>query len=616
MPSRCLSVVLTVAAGLCVCHDARGQTAQKGIELLAKLRKKLDVEYVGYRAARCETEAVTEVENERPNKGGLVYVYLRNTSRKPVQLAFYRYNRKDESHWMLGAYLAWHRIYDKHLAPGELTVQELNGVTEDFGPDRPFTFQYVDRSWLPACHHKGMLREDPVQISLLRVLPGRDALEVHVRHRGKGKVALLEVGVEGRKVTEIAWVGEAMSGPSHAIARVRLDKPLDASQLVVAKVTLDDGAKRTIYAHRRAFVDWFPIGCWSVKPNTYALLPKLHIQLVVQGGTAENPFYKEVAAKHGYRTMCPTGKFDGIDTIRSLADHPAVACWMLSDEPDWSTPAVVMVYSDAFVRKYNKTRPTFITLCRNVKFFEYGTIADIPCMDHYCVTAPSSSKWPKPYGTRLEETAYYTRDLKAACEPKPIWVWSQGIAGWDERPKRPVPTPDELASQLVFNLGRGAKGIIWFNYQHEVAEKYPDARRAIQRWGRVIKVVRDDLLAGEPVEAGATAPEKVDVATLASWDTFVMCANNLDYDIHPQAYPFRTRKDVKVSARLPDWIKPKAALLVSPDGIERVPFKVSDGRVEVDFGDLRVCKIIVLTGEAGQEQAYRAAYAKALAAET
>lgn len=30
--------------------------------------------------------------------------------------------------------------------------------------------------------------------------------------------------------------------------------------------------------------------------------------------------------------------------------------------------------------------------------------------------------------TRLEETAYYTRDLKYAAEPKLIWVWTQGIA--------------------------------------------------------------------------------------------------------------------------------------------------------------------------------------------
>ncbi|MBN2309854.1 MAG: hypothetical protein JXR94_12845, partial [Candidatus Hydrogenedentes bacterium] len=433
----CWGVAVALA---CVCCAAYGQTAQKGADVSRRTKEKLRVDYIGYRAARYETEAVVEPQNGRPNRGGFIRVYLTNTSGKDLQLAYYRCNGKDVSHWLLNGYFAWDRLYNQHLNPGQTTVLEINAVTGDFGAGQPFSFAYIDRSWLPACFREAILAEDPVQISLVRMLPGLRELEVHVRHTGGRRVVLGAVQVLGRNTEHLVWAGAthsvALKGPSYAIARIRLDHPLAAADLAVLRLSVEeDGDVRQIYAHRRAFEDWFPIGCWSAEPDTYGPLRRHHIELVVRGGRADHEFYSDIAPKYGFRTMCPTGAFDGLDTIRSLADHPAVACWMLADEPDWSTPPVVMMHSDAFARRNNRTKPTFITLCRNVKFFEYGPIADIPCMDHYCVTAPTSSKWPEPYGTRLEETAYYTRDLKTACEPKPIWVWSQAIASWDERPR-------------------------------------------------------------------------------------------------------------------------------------------------------------------------------------
>ena len=174
--------------------------------------------------------------------------------------------------------------------------------------------------------------------------------------------------------------------------------------------------------------------------------------------------------------MVHTGIVTDVDQVRELSGSPHVACWMIQDEPDWSIPATSVLLADQSVRAIDSTHPTMVTLCRNVKFFEYAPIPDIACMDHYCVTAPSSSAWPHPWGTRLEETAHYTSDLKAAAEPRPIWVWTQGVANWTERPARPVPTVEELSAQLVLNLSRGAKGILWFVYDAALGKRYPDVR--------------------------------------------------------------------------------------------------------------------------------------------
>ena len=608
----CISAFLVL---LLFSVPALAQTAQVGGNARAKSSERLQVEYVHYRPAQWETEKVKELESEHPNQGGMVYVYFRNRGDKAVDLKYWRVNRQDESYWRLNHFVAWDRTYRRHLEPGDLSVIEINGITKDFAPGSRFSFAYVDRSWRPAGQHETTLEVDPIQIACIRVLPGMQELEVHVRYTGESAIRLESVAVEGHESIGQDWRGSELDGPGHAIARVKLSQPLQPSELIVVK--LDAGGGRRVYAHRRAFEDYFPIGTWSGNTETYGLLRRLHIDTIVQGGHSTDPFYSELAEKYGFRTMVHTGLPVNVDVVRDLATQAPVACWMLQDEPDWSIPANIMLFADETVRHYDKNKPTFITLCRNTKFFDYAAISDIPCMDHYAVTAPSSSKWPKFYGTRLEETAWYTRDLKYASEPKPIWIWSQAIASWGERPKRPVPTPQELAVQLVLNLGRGAKGILWFNYEHKVAEKYPDVREAMQRWGRVMLLLRDDFLASEPVSLAVKAPELVDVAPLVNRDKLILCVTNTDYDLHPEAYPFRKKEGVEVSVACPSWVKPAVALCVDPDGVKSLPMAATpEGRVKIGLGSLDDCAVVVLANDAGAEAVYQERFKAAIEEES
>lgn len=603
---------------LLMASAATAQTLQLGIDPNAHGDRRLRVDYVGYRAATCESEFLTEPQNERPNKGGFIRVYLRNVSDKPVRLGFWRCNGEDESHWRLGGFLAWDRIYKENLAAGERTILEINALTEDFAPGKPFSFSYVEREqWTPACRHETTLNEDPVQVSLIRVLPGMREIEVHVRNTGKDKVRVESLELLDKKVATARWTCPEIAGNGTAIAGLPLENALTPGELITVKLNIaDSGKPRSISAHRRAYEDWFPVGVWSNSPENWEILARHHIDLVVKGGKSDNEFFGRAAAKYGFRAMTSCGRPANPEVIRDLAKHPAVACWMLDDEPDWRTESTIMAFIDRSVRAYDTSKPTFITLCRNVKFFEYAPICDIPCMDHYSVTAPTSSKWPYRYGTHLEETGYYTRDLKRASEPKPIWVWSQAIATWSERPRRPLPTPNELAMQLVQNLGRGAKGIIWFNYEDEVARKYPDVLAAMGAWGRVMCVTRNDFLASEPYEADPKAPDKLDVAALATVDKLILCLSNSDYDIHPEAYPFRTQKDVKLSLHIPSWIRPKCALEVGPDGVVPLEFKATKGKVRVSAGDIEAAKVIVLANDQNCEPEYAQAYKKAIEDET
>ncbi len=60
---------------------------------------------------------------------------------------------------------------------------------------------------------------------------------------------------------------------------------------------------------------------------------------------------------------------------------------------------------------------------------------------------------------------------------------------------------------------------------------------AMQGWGRVLEMIRGDLLAAEPVSCVRQAPPKLDVAVLAGWDKMFIFLVNLDYQIDDEAYP-------------------------------------------------------------------------------
>ncbi len=571
----------------------------------------LKIPYLHYRPVQYETEYVHENENERPNQGGLVFAYIHNPTNDRVELRDWRLNGKGPNYWRMGYRIAWDRFHDKALRAGQTTVVEICGTSDDFAIGKSFEFGFIDRKWRPAAGIRTKLQSDPVRISWIHILPGMKQVEIHLRNQSDQPVNIASAQVENIKNKTSAFLTQTLDPKSNAIITIELARPFKPSELCIAKVTLKETAQsRDIYAHRRAFEDRFPIGTWGVSDDMYLMARRHHIDTIVQGGKSTDSFYSKDANAFGFYSMVHTGIVPKIDMIRDLGDHPAVSCWMIQDEPDWSyTPEKVLCAINV-VETYNSTKPTFVTLCRNVKFMEYAFQPDIPCHDHYCVTAPSTSKWPHRYGTRLEETAYYTRDLKYASEPKPIWVWTQGIFDWDQRPKRPVPTPEEAIAQLYFNLSRGAKGILWFTFKKSVGEKYPDLRDCIKEQGRILELIRNDLLSSEPLIQQDTAADKIDVAVLAGPDKAFVFVTNLDYQIDDEAYPFTQKNDISVSVRLPNWIKPKKALSVSANAIDKIPFKSDGVNTSFTLDSLKAARLIIVANNPDQQEIYKAMLAK------
>lgn len=617
--SRAIARLVLGTLGLAIAgvQPSRAQTLQKGASPAARGKTLLRFDYVGYRPARYETQAIVEPENERPNQGGLVTVYYTNVSDQPVSLAFWRANGKDESHWRLGGFLAWDRASDKQLAPGQTGVLELNAVSGEFAAGRPFKFSWVARdTWRSAGQLEGVLAEDPAQVSLVHVAENLAELEVHLRHVGETPLKLLAAEVLGQSApAEVTWVGNELAGRGAAIGRLKLAQPLERGRGFIVRVELEShGERRSVFAHRRAFADRFPIGTWGAEPERYHEIRRLHVDTCIRGGRVDDEFFARDATRFGFRALVPYA-ISQLDEVRRLGPHPQAAGLLLADEPDWNTEPVGMLLEDRWVREWNPGLPTFLTLCRNVKFFEYASIADIPCHDHYCVSAPSSSKWPKSFGTRLEETGLYTRDLKAASEPKPIWVWSQGLFDWGGRPQQIVPTPDELAVQLWQNVGHGAKGILWFTLRRAQAEKFPDTTRAIRDAGRLLRLVRDDIARSEPWAGPVEKPAEVDLLPLVAWDRLFLVVTNRDYELLPRGYEFRPQRSVRLTVERPLWIRPMALLALSPDGVVPVPCDVGEGRLSFTLDELQATQLLVAVNDPALQATYEARLAEIVADE-
>ncbi len=555
---------------------------------------KFKIEHIHYRQATWETEALQEGPYAWPNNGGYVFVYFTNISDEPQRIRNWVMNREEGSRMRLGYKIAWDRLFAENLAPGQTSVLEICGVSDDFQPGKPFEFAFIGGNWRPSAAIRTTLQEEPVQISFIHLQTGLKDVEIFVRNNGDRSIECQDINIIGQEIVSAEWAEKNVPASGNTITRLRLKEALTPGELLIVQLAVHDtNGERSIFAHRRAHEDFFPIGTWGANKDHFQFIRQHHVDTIVKGGQSDDEFYSQDAKRFGFRTMVHTAVYPSVDVLRDLGDHPAVAAWMVQDEPDWNRTPQQIFTSVEMTHQYNSSKPTMITLCRNGKFFEFAFLPDIACQDHYSVTAPTSSIWPYRYGTRLEETAYYTRDLKCAAEPKPIWVWSQGLANWDERPIRPVPTPDELAAQLLFNLGRGAKGLLWFTFNVEIGEKYPEMLGVMQGWGRVLHLLRETLLTAEPVNAHVQAPEKLDIAVLASWEKLLIFVVNTDYEIHDESYPWRVKKDVTLELTPPSWIQPRSACVISPDGVQDIEMR-GNHNIQLNVGDVQVGKIIVL----------------------
>ncbi len=579
--------------------------------------------------------------------GGTFWVFLHNPTRRSRNISALDLNGQPLETLSNGRGLNWFRVEPEPVPPNGTTLIIINlqasllqrtplklqllfsdgERVESVLPTKtsPLTLAYA---WLEGRTLKVVVRNDDTQrgwtIERLRV-GGREV-----------RFSTLLRTLEPSELTFLTATLRTVPPPYQQL-------PLQVDGRTGNQQTMTGGLVRPMARH-------FPLGTWRTQvwedPQEMERWRARAFDTFVMGAGSElseteRRAFQETCPQKGVKALVFAGfPRPATQFIERNKENPHIIAYMIKDEPDWANPAqfdnwhlptlcerVAKVFRDRQI-----TPPVYLNLARSRRFGEFATTPDIACYDAYRVGAPMPDMSPFPWGNLIELAGTYTEDLRLNCEPLPFWVWAQGAHRWDERVwvngelGRSCPTPEEIRTQLWFQLGRGAKGVLWFiGFDEDEFRRYymqaqdipalrrlPESERAPlveqlvehgreafeeqTRLNRFLQPLRNRLLAMDwQPNAGrvlsATSPTKLDVSVLVGEDSAVVWLTNYDYEMHPKAYRFREQSDIEVLVMLPRWLNPKRAVFRAPGEEREIPLERRRGR-EVVFRIERIAQHI------------------------
>ncbi|MDM7460604.1 MAG: hypothetical protein P3X24_003005 [bacterium] len=575
-----------------------------------------------YRPHRSSAQ-IREPEPSLNQLGGTYWVYLHNTARRARAVSSILLNGREIESIPRGKGVNWYRLTRERIPPRATAMLILNLQRALLGAPIDFVVRFNDGSQAQAT----LTPRVPTAVLASAWLEGR-RLTVVVRNDDPVRPCVVErLRVDGKRVRFRARVPDAEPNgglnflsatlPAEPVPYQSL--PLQVDVLIGDQVWMLGGVVRPIQR-------LFPLGAWRTRVWTDDAerhsWRERGFDTFVYDATAE----QTDAEQRTFNEICPRENLYALPfcgfprpAVAFLERHrqnQRIIAYMIKDEPDWDDPAqydgwhlpalcerVAQVFRDR-----EGLPPVYLNLARSRRFGEFAEIPDIACYDSYRVGAPMPDETPPDeWAGMLELAATYTEDLRFNCEPLPFWVWAQGAHMWDERIwinnalGRACPTPEEIRVQLWLQLSRGAKGVLWFigfdeyEFRHYYTEAkdipalraLPESQRAplveqlVQhgreafeeqtRLNRFLKPLREELLRMDWRPNGvrvlsASNPRKLDAAMLVGARAAAIWLTNYDYEIHPQGYRFREQRAVAIEARMPRWLRPKTARLLSPDG--------------------------------------------------
>ncbi|HQE26782.1 MAG TPA: hypothetical protein PL151_03395 [Phycisphaerae bacterium] len=209
----------------------------------------------------------------------------------------------------------------------------------------------------------------------------------------------------------------------------------------------------TIDNNRSAWVGdkpFFARGLYHVKTEDYAKVKQQGFNLVQatpqQIEHCEKAGLKAAVTLYSATPLDPEGY---AKTVRMYKHSPAVACWMLKDEPDLhATPWKLLAQAYASVRR-ESPQPAYLCLCTPSGIAEFGACTDLFAPDVY----------PVGHGplTMIADRLDLTRQVAGE---RPIWFIGQV---WPYK-DRPNVTPRQHRCMTFLALTHGdVHGLLWYS---------------------------------------------------------------------------------------------------------------------------------------------------------
>ncbi|MFV2070644.1 MAG: hypothetical protein ACC645_27055, partial [Pirellulales bacterium] len=250
----------------------------------------------------------------------------------------------------------------------------------------------------------------------------------------------------------------------------------------------------------RAMIDtsgqpWLPIGFYSAPRSAYRKLKQAGVNFVVAGGAdldaAQQAGLKVGVSLHGHGD----GWRDHIrETIKKFHGHPALLFWMMVDEPAYNRADLLDIHAAyELIYELDPVHPSYLVITRPDGYRTFGRCCDVLAIDTY----PVSRGDYRHVGERMK------RAYGLSSGDQPVWHCGQLFAWPSDRP----PTPGEHRYMTYTSLMAGAKGFLWYAYQH-AGWTLPDDDPPL--WQAHLRLLAElsDLA---PVIVAPGLPEPVDV---------------------------------------------------------------------------------------------------------
>ena len=590
--------------------------------------------------------------------GGSLHVYLKNPSDQPLRVSRIKLmgedigtilttdeagmvqaanlNRKKPIEIMpVHGNVIWYRVYPNPVEPGQ-PAQIIIRLRKK--PAVPTVKVEVDLEGGKSVEADIPLVRPRLWLSYVTFADKLDEVYVYVRKLCAENIKLDRVYLDGTDVTEESYIpapsfvkAEKLShapyvpGPyfqrDMTLVKIKLDKPLKDGSFHVIGVSDQSGKEKTAYMVR-VMPAGFMIGTMgNISPGLLKTYRDCMMNIFCSFGPSKPSWWDWLAESGMTGAFCYSQKVteDGqrrytpyVDPndVKQAKDR-AVFAYYLQDEPDGSpdyfsdaTPVdnlgnhgMQMVNADTVCRIADPAHPTFLQISNTYRpenYWVYGEVSDIN--GGHC------------YGYPLIASAFVAAMQKDACAPRPTYNIPH-LGTWSESNVH-YPSPEMERIWVYDTLSLGGKGIFWYPPHGGILDTRRDkpARKAqkVQVWSEVgrlnaeMQMVGGLLATGEPLPLARVNVDTIEPGTIVCGESaVVLVLVNRSY-IEKLSEPFRYRpaEKVKVTLRLPAWIKAKDVFVVDHSGPRRIGYRQEGrGSISMTFDRIDLTRMVVISND-------------------
>ena len=528
-----------------------------------------------------------------PSSGGRVHVVA--TSAVSGRVTALRLWGEESTALLDAARLDWIHVWPEELVAGEPVWVSLHSQSAEFDAAEalPLRIETDAGTALDAAVPYAI-----AEVPLSYVTPTDDgaALLVHLRNESEAPHTLARLIVDGRDVTEAACIPDPTLPPGAATVW-RVPACTARSTGAPWTVVVEWADAPPSVAGGRVVPRHFPLHTWPIER-----------ECPLPGGNEEN-FAMHLAAGFDtffLRTAYTAGDCDvtGAEVIEAapgrgiflmpdeFIDLPAgtgeeenVLVRLLADEGDTSrTDGSVRRYAEQAQESWARS-PSLTTYVGGARHRNNGTFsgaADLQGFDFYVAAcAPHVTDFNTDLPLR---GAYdYLHAVRRNHMPLTTWLYSQGLhAGWNRGDLVYQPDPTELNIQAWSAILAGAKGLMYFQTNLELARGASAATWSeITRVNRVVRALRRLFREGDPTGAAYASSEDVLVDAIAGPEALVLMAIDVRNAGGPDDLTCLTSRTpphwlvadelANLGATLPDGLGVADAFEVTPEGVLPLP---------------------------------------------